>query len=268
MSQSEDMVRYKCMKKIIYPLVIGNWKMNPQTNSLATRLTTEIKKKISHIDDVEVVLAPPTVFLSAVAAVRNGKNNYKLGAQDAYWENLGAHTGETSLLMLASMGVTHVIIGHSERRAEGESDEAVNKKLRATIKNNMTGVVCVGERKRDHAAHYLNLIEKQIREACAGLSKSKLEQLVIAYEPIWAIGTGETATGEDAHEMRLFIEKVLSDLYGRNFAKKVRILYGGSVNDKNAHTLFVEGRIDGFLIGGASLRAQEFCEIVKAVRSV
>ncbi len=255
------------MKKTTNPLVIGNWKMNPLSTLVAVRLASDIKKKIARIDSVDVVIAPPTIFLGAVANAQSGKSSFMLGAQNVHSEKLGAHTGEISLSMLENFGVTHVIIGHSERRAEGETDDTVNKKIHTVIKGGCTAVVCVGEQERDHGAHYLNLIETQIRLACAGISKAKLEQLVIAYEPIWAIGTGKTATPEDAHEMKLFIEKTLSDLYGRAYAQKVRVLYGGSVNPKNALALMVEGRVDGFLVGGASLHAGDFYEIVKAVRT-
>lgn len=254
------------MKKTTNPIVVGNWKMNPQAVAVASRLATEIKKKIARIEGVDIVIAPPAIFLSVVADNRNGKHPFMLGAQNVHSEKLGAYTGGISLPMLESFGVTHVIIGHSERRAEGETDEMVNRKIHAVIKANCTAIVCVGERERDHAAHYLNTIESQIRIACAGISKSKLERLVIAYEPIWAIGTGNTATPEDAHEMKIFIEKTLSDLYGRSYAQKVRIIYGGSVTGKNAYSLMTEGMVDGFLVGGASLHADDFTEIIQMAR--
>lgn len=251
------------MKKTIQPLIVGNWKMNPQSVTMATRLATDLKKGLQRVRDVEVVLAPPAVFISEVRKVRNGSKVFALGAQDAHFEKLGAHTGETALSMLKSFDVGYVIIGHSERRAAGETDEAVNKKINATLKAGMIPVVCVGEKKRDQSAHYLTFIEKQLRSACAGVSKAKLGKLVIAYEPIWAIGTGNTATAGDAHEMKLFIQKVLSDIYGRNMAMKIRVLYGGSANAKNAKELMEEGTVDGLLVGGASLRTKEFVELVK-----
>lgn len=240
--------------------------MNPQTSQMAVRLAQDLKKCLARTDEVEVVIAPPSVYLNGAKSVQNGDRPFKLGAQNVHWEKLGAHTGEVSLSMLKSFGVKYVIIGHSERRAEGETDEMVNKKVLATIAEELTAVVCVGERKRDHAAHYLTFIEQEVHAACAGLSRSKLDRLVIAYEPIWAIGTGDTATPEDVHEMKLFIEKVLSDMYGRTYAEKVRILYGGSVTGKNASQLMAEGMVDGFLVGGASLRASEFCEIAKSAK--
>jgi triosephosphate isomerase len=161
-----------------------------------------------------------------------------------------------------------VIIGHSERRKAGETDGEVNTKLTAVIKAGLTGVVCVGELKRDHGAQYLGQIETQIREAVKGLSRAKLGSVVIAYEPVWAIGTGQNATPGDVHEMKLFIEKTLTDLYGRNYAQKVRILYGGSVNPKNAGEIMKDGMVDGFLVGGASLNAKDFATIVKVVNEV
>jgi triosephosphate isomerase len=254
------------MKKGIPPLVIGNWKMNPQSVTLARKLGTELKKKLVRTRSAEVVVAPPHVYLESVRQVKSESKGFTLGAQNVHSEKLGAHTGETSLLMLKSFGVTHVILGHSERRKEGETDDTVNKKLIATIKADLTGVVCVGETKRDHGGHYLTHVEMQIRKALANISKGKLEQVVIAYEPIWAIGTGINATAADVHEMRLFIEKVISDIYGRNEAQRVRVLYGGSVNGKNARELFVEGTVNGFLVGGASLHAEEFSQIVKATQ--
>lgn len=252
------------MKKGIPPLVIANWKMNPQSVALSTKLATELKKYLQKVTDTEVVVAPPFVYLDSVHRIRNGSRAFTLGAQNVHSENLGAHTGEISIPMLQDFNVTHVILGHSERRTDGETDESINTKVHAVIKAKLTAVVCVGERKRDHGAHYLSFIETQIRKAFTNVAKTKLAQIVIAYEPIWAIGTGNTATPGDVHEMKLFIEKVISDIYGRNLAQKVRIIYGGSVNGKNARDLFTEGTVDGFLVGGASLHAEEFTQIIKS----
>ncbi len=249
-------------------LVIGNWKMNPQTDVMAKRLVTEIKKSIGRHEGVKVVIAPPTPFLPLVTAVRGGSSSFQIGAQNVHTELLGAFTGEVSLPMLKSFDVTYVIVGHSERRKAGETEDAIQKKITAVIKGGGTAVLCVGEAQRDHAAQYLSDIERQVRTACAGLSRAKLSSLVIAYEPVWAIGTGHTATPGDVHEMRLFIEKTMSDLYGRNYAQKVQILYGGSVNDKNAAEILRDGMVDGFLVGGASLQAKEFTGIVKAIAAL
>ncbi len=247
------------------PLVIGNWKMNPQTDTVAKRLASEVKKSLGRHDGVEVIIAPPVVFLPIVHSVRAGGKAYGIGAQNVHAEKIGAFTGEISIPMLQSFDVKYVIIGHSERRKAGESENEIQKKLASVIKSGLHAVLCIGEMSRDHAAQYFGDIERQIRTACAGLSRAKLSSLTIAYEPVWAIGTGTSATPGDVHEMRLFIEKTLSDLYGRNYAQKVRVLYGGSVNDKNTADLMKNGMIDGFLVGGASLSAKEFGGIVKAV---
>ena len=212
--------------------------------------------------------APPAIYIPVVAATLGGGAAFRLGAQNVHAEKLGSHTGEVSLSMLMDYEVCYIIVGHSERRSAGETEVDVQKKVAAVIKSGLTAILCVGEAKRDHGAQYLGEIERQIRTACAGLSRAKLGELVIAYEPVWAIGTGNTATPDDVHEMKLFIEKTLTDLYGRNYAQKVRILYGGSVNPKNAAELMRDGMVDGFLVGGASLSAKEFSGIVKAVQTL
>lgn len=254
------------MKTGIPPLVIGNWKMNPQSISLGTKIITEIKKQLNAIHGVDIVIAPPFTHFESVVRAKNSSKAFVLGAQNVHYAKLGAYTGEVSLPMLQEFDVTHVILGHSERRALGETDAIINEKLIATIKAGLTGVVCVGEKKRDQSAHYLLFVENQVRKAFSKISRAKIEKVVVAYEPVWAIGTGENATPEDVHEMKLFIEKILSDIYGRNYAQKVRILYGGSVTQKNSKELFEKGNVDGFLVGGASLHPDEFTAIVKSVR--
>jgi len=252
------------------PLIIGNWKMNPQSASLAKKLFSDIKNELRGkvAKDTSVVIAPPSLYLEKAHKI-NGRSKYlTLGAQTVHHAKLGAYTGEVSISMLKDLEVTTVILGHSDRRATGETDELVNQKLRATIKAGMVGVVCIGENKRDTSGHYLSFIEQQIRKAMASISRAKLGQIVIAYEPIWAIGTGDSATSTDIHEMKLFIEKIISDIYGRNMAKKVRIIYGGSVNKRNAKDLHKDGMMNGFLVGGASLHAEEFAEIIKEVQKV
>lgn len=246
------------MKHTTRPLVIANWKMNPLTAPLAKQLAQGTKKVVARLRDVEVVVAPPTLYIPIVYDVLRGSSAFELGAQNTHWESLGAHTGEVSHTMLKNFGVSHVIIGHSERRAARETDDMVREKVWATVKHGMHAVLCVGERTRDQAGEYLNFVECQVRYACKGLQKSKLELLTIAYEPVWAIGTGHTASPGDVYEMKLFIEKTLVELFGRASAAKVRILYGGSVNSKNAALLMAEGQVDGFLVGGASLQAPEF----------
>jgi triosephosphate isomerase len=210
---------------------------------------------------VTPVIAPPYPFISEIERL-NPSQRFGLGAQDVYFETSGAHTGEVSLPMVKSVGVEYVIVGHSERRARGETDEEIYKDIQVVLAHKLTVIICVGEKERDQSGHYFTTVEKQIRAALASTDPLVLKRVVIAYEPIWAIGTGNTATASDAHEMKLFIHKVLSDMFGRGPAARARIIYGGSVNKKNAAELLQVGEVDGFLIGGASLKAAEFISII------
>lgn len=248
------------------PLVVANWKMNPTTVGAAKRLFSAIKRGVARVDRIRVVVAPPAVYIFELDRLKGTSKRVALGAQNVYWEKSGAHTGELSVPMLKDLGVSYVIVGHSERRAKGASDEAVNKSTKAVLSGGMTPIVCVGEKKRDTGGNYLSFVERQIRVALSGIPKTKLASVVIAYEPIWAIGTGETATPADVHEMKLFIQKVLTRIYGRSYAYKIRILYGGSVYAKNAEELLTEGNADGFLIGGSSLKPEEFVEIMQIAK--
>lgn len=252
------------MKKRV--LVIGNWKMQPASRTLAIKLGKELKQKLGRERDTLIAVAPPFVYLDAVCTTLSNTKTVAFAAQDAFYEKPGAYTGEIALPMLKDFGVSYIILGHSERRALGETDEQVNKKLTVAVKDGFTGVVCVGERERDTAGHYLSLIEEQVRQALKGIGKAKLGHVVIAYEPIWAIGTGLNATPADALEVKLFIERILTDLYGRAYAARVRILYGGSVHAKNAKELYDGSAVDGFLVGGASLKADEFADIIRATK--
>jgi len=250
-------------------LVIANWKMNPRSIEEAKVLASEVKKHSKVSPHVEVVIAPPSVFLGEVRRACGPK--FLLGAQDVSSEKLGAFTGDVAVSMLESVGVSHIIIGHSERRAQGESDESVAKKVATVLKTSLNAVVCVGERERDSHGKYFGFVEEQVRSALRGVPGSKLTQVVIAYEPIWAISTSSPgarpATPEDAHEMILFIRKIISDLYSRASAEKVRIIYGGSVDQKNIQTLLEGSGAQGFLVGGASLRAVDFSMVIKTIHA-
>lgn len=244
------------------PLVIGNWKQNPPTLIKALQLSDSLKKTISKKNVLShVCIAVPSVYLTEVHK-RIRTTRMTVCAQDCSHEDGGAHTGEVSATMLKSVDVTHVIIGHSERRAQGESDERVAAKVGHALKAGLTTIVCIGEKKRDSAGDYFGVVESQVRAVLKAVPPSALGRFVIAYEPVWAIGTGKHATSEDVQEMKLFIQKILADVLNRQAVRKVRILYGGSVNKDNAENLFVEGRVDGFLVGGASLKAEEFAYIV------
>lgn len=250
------------------PLIVGNWKMNPATVSAAKTLFADTGKALGRKKyDVDIVAAPPFPFISDMQRLPAHKQ-IKLAAQDVFSEPAGSYTGEVSLSMLKSVGVTYTINGHSERRKLGETDEDVYKDVQASIKSGVVTLVCVGEKKRDSNGNYFNIVEQQIHSAVRDIPKSKLKRLVIAYEPVWAIGTGMIPTAEDILEMKLFIQKVLSDHFGRPASNTVRILYGGSVNKKNAEEILSQGGVDGFLIGGASLRGKEFADIVKIASNV
>lgn len=245
------------------PLIIGNWKMNPLLVDSAKRLALDVAKKAKKIENATLVVAPPALFIGEVAKVVRG--SVLLGAQDASSERIGAHTGDIALSMLREMGVTYVIIGHSERRKKGESETLIAQKVRATLKERMTPVLCIGEWERDHEGGYYAIIETQIRSALQGVSQARLRDIVIAYEPVWAIGGKVSAGPEIVQEMKLFIQKILTDLYGRNVASTTRILYGGSVNEKNAELLYNQSGVDGFLVGSASLNAESFIQIALSV---
>ncbi len=246
-------------------LVVGNWKLHPGTSTEAKNLFTALNKKLPKImGETTVVIAPPVLFIPELAE-KVRKSPLGLGAQDAHFEERGACTGSVSPALLAPYGVSYVIVGHSERRALGETDEQVNKKIHTLLKRRLTPIVCIGEKERDGQGAFYNTIESQIKALAQGLTPLQLLKVVIAYEPIWAIGTGLTATAEDVKEMQLFIVSVLTKLYDRKVAEKVRLIYGGSVKSSNAPELHAEGGMRGFLVGGASLEADEFTAIVTAV---
>lgn len=244
------------------PLVIGNWKMNPATVGEARKLFLEIRKELGRKNRQTVVaVAPPAPFISEIERL-SPSQRIALAGQDIFFETTGAFTGEISLPMLKSVGATAIIVGHSERRARGETDADIYKDILSILKANVTAVVCIGEKERDNQGNFYSVVESQLRSALKAVPKNKLKQLVIAYEPVWAIGTGKHATPEDVHEMKLFVQKIIVGHYGRPALQKVRIIYGGSVKKDNAALLMATGKVDGFLVGGASLKAKEFVTII------
>jgi triosephosphate isomerase len=248
--------------KYKHALVIGNWKLNPGTNLEAKNLFADIRKKVAKDKKATVVVAPPFIFIPELAKAKNDK--VLLGAQDVHFEERGACTGQTGAVMLTEFGVGYVIIGHSERRALGETDSQVNKKIHAALKRKLVPVVCIGEKKRDSQGQFFNDVAEQIKALIQGLTPAQLQKVVIAYEPIWAIGTGETATAENVKEMQIFIVSTLTKMLDRKLAEKIRLIYGGSVKESNAKELYEQGGMGGFLVGGASLNAGEFAAIIKA----
>ncbi len=241
-------------------IVAGNWKMN-KTPQEALALVELLKDKVN-TDKVDVVFCVPAVDLIPVIDALKG-TNIAVGAQNMFYEESGAYTGEISPAMLTEIGVKYVVIGHSERREYfAETDETVNKKVKKAIEHGITPIMCCGETlEQRELGIAVDFIRTQIKSGLAGISAEDVKKVVIAYEPIWAIGTGKTATSEQAEEICAAIRTVLGEVYGAETAEEVRIQYGGSVNGKNAAELFGMPNIDGGLVGGASLK-EEFSQIV------
>jgi triosephosphate isomerase len=244
--------------------IAGNWKMNTTVDE-AVALAKAVVEKIGSFTGVDFAVCPPYTNLSAVAQVIKG-SNVKLGAQDVHWEAKGAFTGKVSCAMLKAVGVQYVILGHSEQRQYfGETDETVNKKAKAVLAAGLLPIICAGELLAERKNGKLfSVVETQIKGAFAGISKDDAAKCTIAYEPVWAIGTGETATPAQANEMHLFIRKTLTAVYDASLSAGMRIQYGGSMKADNAKELMALPDVDGGLIGGASLKADDFAAIVKA----
>jgi len=245
-------------------LMAGNWKMN-KTAADAAALIKDIAFNVGQRGDVDVVVCPPFTALETAAAALEG-SVVKLGAQNMHPEASGAYTGEISAPMLRSLFVTHVILGHSERRTYfGETDAFINLKLLAALKNQLRPILCVGESLAEReAATTLKVIQGQVERGLEGVSKELAPSIVVAYEPVWAIGTGKVATSDQAQEVHAYIRGLLSKLFGDAAAQRVRILYGGSMKPSNAAELLGQADIDGGLIGGASLESRSFLDLIKA----
>jgi triosephosphate isomerase len=244
------------------PIIAGNWKMN-KTTTEASDLAARLVALVAGVLDRDIVLAPPFTAISAVAAVIKG-TNMVLAAQNMFWEDKGAFTGEISAEMLLDLGCKYVIIGHSERRQFfGETDETVNKKVRQALNKGLHPIICVGELLKEREAGSANeVIDRQITGALKDVNAAEMQKMVIAYEPVWAIGTGKTATPEQANEIHSFIRKQVEITYGRTVADSLRIQYGGSVTPENVSTLMAMPDIDGALVGGASLKPESFASLV------
>jgi len=246
------------------PIVAGNWKMN-KTVAEAIDLAQDIKRDLGTVSGVDIVLCPPFTALKAVGDVVTG-SHVDLGAQNMHWETSGAYTGEVAPGMLRELFCHYVILGHSERRAYfHESDEVVNKKVKAALAANLHPIVCVGELLEDRdAGRTEQVVETQLRGSLAGLSTREWVDVIIAYEPVWAIGTGRTASPEQAQDVHAFIRGVIKDMADAAVADSVRIQYGGSMKPSNAKELLSQPDIDGGLIGGAALDVRSFVDIVRA----
>ncbi len=249
-------------------IIIGNWKMNPLIQKEAEKLFEGVAKSVSRIKKTDVVICAPFIYLEELSEVRTSK--VSLGAQDAYPGDVGAFTGEVSAEMLYELGVRYAVIGHSERRAQGETGQLINKKIKGALASGIRPILCVGESERDENHGYFSLMKKQLEESLVGVSRNSISKVIIAYEPIWAISSTANrrdATPEDSREMAVFIKKTLSDKYGSEGAA-VRIIYGGSVNEKDADGFLKEGGVDGVLVGKASLDAKKFTKIVMAAENL
>jgi triosephosphate isomerase len=242
--------------------IAGNWKMN-LNRAEAVALAQQVAQGMDAVQGVEVAVFPPSVYLDAVAKVLAG-SAVAWGGQNVSHEGNGAFTGEISVAMLQDLGCRYVILGHSERRhILGETDQDVNRKLHAVLAGGITPIVCVGETLREReASQTLEVIERQVSGSLAGLSADQMRRTVIAYEPVWAIGTGRNATPEQAEEVHLALRNLLETRYNGEVAQSVRIQYGGSVKPSNARDLLSQPDIDGALVGGASLKAADFMAIV------
>ena len=242
--------------------------MNPLTQKEAKQLFLGIVKISEGIKKTQIVACPPFIYLESL---RKLSKKIPLGAQNTFFPEIGAFTGEVSGTMLADIGVKYVILGHSERRAMGEDNTLINKKIKASLSAGLLPILCVGERERDEDHEYLGFVNTEVKECLQGIAKNLLPKIMIAYEPIWAISTTANrrdATPADSLEMVIFIRKILSDISTIQIAKNMRFLYGGSVNDKDAGDFLKNGGVDGLLIGRASLDAKKFSKIISVAEQI
>ncbi len=245
------------------PVIAGNWKMNMNYDD-AVKYGVAIRKLCSGVTNVEIIVCPPSLYIESFVLIAN-KTNISVGAQNIYWEDKGAYTGEISAPMLADLGCFYVIIGHSERRQFfNETDETVNKKVKSALKAGIVPIMCVGESLEQREANETNtVVREQLTKGLADLTGDQAAKVIIAYEPIWAIGTGKTATSAQAEEVCAYIRQELAQQFSDAVAEEVIIQYGGSVKPDNIKELMEQPNIDGALVGGASLDAESFAAIVK-----
>ena len=247
-------------------LVVANWKMNPAGAEEAKRIAQSIKRSGSKLKNTEVVIAPSFIHLSLGSKILDRSRKVFLGAQNVNEKEVGAYTGEVGTAQIKDLKVKFVLVGHSERRAKGETNELVNTKMRALLAQGFTPILCFGEKERDIEGGYFQFVRKQLLESLRDIQKKDLLGVVLAYEPVWAIGKSfrESMTATDMHEMSLFIRKVLIDSFGEDYSN-LPLLYGGSVEVENVEDLMKKGRINGLLVGHESLIPEDFRKILKIV---
>ncbi len=245
-------------------LIIANWKCNPETLKEARSLFNSVKDGLKNMTDVDTVICPPFVYISNL---QQTTGNLKLGAQDSFWEKSGAFTSGVSPNQLSDLGCQYVILGHSERRIYfGDTDEIINKKIKSAIFAGLKPVFCIGETEIEKKkGETERALENQIKKGLSGVSEKEMENIVIAYEPVWAIGTGNPCSTDETKKSVLFIRKLISDLYPEVKTDNLRILYGGSVNSQNVGDYFTKSGVEGFIIGGASLKPEDFIKIIKTL---
>ncbi len=246
-------------------LVVANWKMNPQTLKEAESVFLGVAKSIKKVRNCEIVVCAPFSFISVLKA--KNKRKILLGAQNVSSYGEGAYTGEVSAKMLKSLSVDYVIVGHSERRAMGETNELISHKIFHAIKNGLTPILCIGEKSRDQDGEYLSFIKNQLVECLKDFPKPQIKNIIVAYEPVWAVGKDAVreATPSEFIEVSIFIRKVISDLYDSKVAHSVKIIYGGSVHRENVESFISQGQSSGFLIGRDSLNIKKFGEIINII---
>ncbi|MFP4539537.1 MAG: triose-phosphate isomerase [Candidatus Paceibacterota bacterium] len=245
--------------------IIGNWKMNPDNKKEAKKLFTAVRKA-SQRRHSSIIICPPFVYLSIFSSERVPKS-LSLGSQDCFFKDKGSFTGEVSPVQITDMKAEYVILGHSERRELGEDDEMVSKKIKAALASGLRPIVCIGEKQRDKEGEYLQFLESQLSSVFSGVSAADLDQVLVAYEPIWAIGQTEeeAITGHLLHETVVFIKRFLVRRYGKEIGFATPVIYGGAVTNRNVEDLLQEGKADGVLIGRQSLDPKSFTEIIDLV---
>ncbi len=248
-------------------LIVGNWKMNPATLEQAREVASATRRVAAELEHTDVVICPPHVFISDCTPRTSSAHSY-LGAQSVSPNEGGPHTGEVSVLMLKDLGVEYVIAGHSEERARGADDAEISRTAAAITNAGLTAIVCVGEKVRDEGGAYLEFIKEQIHKSLADVTPKRAKDIVLAYEPIWAIGATAAMNPEQVCEMSLFVRKVFSDLFGQDMAMKIQVLYGGSVNATNAADIIRIGNVDGLLVGRESVNIEGFRELLRAVDKI
>lgn len=247
------------------PIIIANWKMNPKSEAEALKIFEAVKKGMGNFKNVEVVICSPFLWLPGIIKSALPKDNIAFGAENCFFEKEGAFTGEIAAPMVKTVGCQYVILGHSERRNYfKETDEMINKKIRAALSENLKAIFCIGETTEEKREGKTDLVlENQIKEGLSGLLQEQIKNIVIAYEPVWAIGTGVACRPEEAEKAALYIKKTLGEIFGLSEKEDIPVLYGGSVKSANVADFIFKAKMDGVLVGGASLDPEEFLKIVE-----